>query len=152
MQWRFLVACQILFSLTVLVLCAFLPGTPRWLAKHGRKDEARPVIGRLLDVPDDHQEVEGQLSEILDNIAAEHTGEETGWSEVISNGSKTRNLQRVLLGMAPYMMNQWSVSYLSWYPSRLAHVMSIIQSNTLSGTVQCISVPTLRHSFRDPSQ
>jgi len=110
LQWRFPVACQILFSLTVLCLSFLLPETPRWLAKHGRKDEARHVIGRLLNMPDDDQETEGQLAEILDNIAAEHTEEEPSWSEVFSNGTKTRNLQRVLLGMAPYMMNQWSVS------------------------------------------
>ncbi|KAK5074629.1 hypothetical protein LTR70_010218 [Exophiala xenobiotica] len=121
MQWRFPVACQILFSLIVLVLCLFLPETPRWLAKHGRKDEARHVIGRLLNVPDDDQEVEGQLAEILDNIAAEHTEEEPGWSEVFSNRSKTRNLQRVLLGMAPYMMNQWSgINALCYY---LAYIL-----------------------------
>ena len=108
MQWRFPVACQILFSLIVLVLCMFLPETPRWLAKHGRKDEARHVIARLLDLSDDDQEVEGQLAEILDNIAAEHTEEEPTWSEVFSNATKARNLQRVLLGMGPYMMNQWS--------------------------------------------
>lgn len=32
-------------------------------------------------------------------------GEPT-WSEVFSNATKTRNLQRVVLGMGPFMMNQ----------------------------------------------
>jgi MFS family permease len=36
MQWRFPVACQILFSLMVLCLCPFLCETPRWLAQNGR--------------------------------------------------------------------------------------------------------------------
>jgi len=121
LQWRFPVACQILFSLTVLVLCFFLPESPRWLAKHGRNDEARHVIGRLLDLPDDDQEVEGQLAEILDNIAAEHTEEEPTWSEVFTNATKARNLQRVLLGVGPYMMNQWSgVNALCYY---LAYIL-----------------------------
>ncbi|KAK5940439.1 hypothetical protein PMZ80_006854 [Knufia obscura] len=121
LQWRFPVACQILFSLIVLVLCLFIPETPRWLAKHGRKDEARHNIGRLLDLPETDEEVEGQLAEIMDNIAAEHNQEEPTWSEVFSNATKARNLQRVVLGMGPYMMNQWSgVNALCYY---LAYIL-----------------------------
>lgn len=108
MQWRFPVACQILFSGMTILCCSFVPETPRWLAKHGRKEEARHVIARILDRPDDDEEVTGQLTEILENIAAEHTVEEPTWTEVFSNATKARNLQRVVLGMGPYMMNQWS--------------------------------------------
>lgn len=50
----------------------------------------------------------GQLQEILDAIEAERNEEEPSWGEVFSNATKTRNLHRVLLGMGPYMMNQWS--------------------------------------------
>jgi MFS family permease len=108
MQWRFPVACQCLFSLIVIILCLFVPETPRWLAKHGQKDKARHVIARLLDKPDDDVLVELQLNEIQQNIEAEWTEEEPTWTEVFTNGTKARNLQRVLLGMGPYMMNQWS--------------------------------------------
>lgn len=108
MQWRFPVACQCLFSLIVLLCCPFICETPRWLCKHGRKDEAREVIARLLNKSEDDGEVEGQLQEILENIALEGSEEEPSWGEVFSNSTKARNLQRILLGMGPYMMNQWS--------------------------------------------
>lgn len=125
MQWRFPVACQVLFSLIVIILCLFIPETPRWLAKHGRKEEARQTIARLLDKPENDLFVEGQLSEILENIAAEWSQEEPSWTEVFSNGTKARNLQRVLLGMGPYMMNQWSginaLCYVSTPGSYFAH-------------------------------
>jgi MFS family permease len=39
LQWRFPVACQILFSMVVLGLCPFLCETPRWLAGKGRIEE-----------------------------------------------------------------------------------------------------------------
>jgi MFS family permease len=39
LQWRFPVACQILFSLIVLALCPFLCETPRWLASKGKIEE-----------------------------------------------------------------------------------------------------------------
>ncbi|ETN39063.1 uncharacterized protein HMPREF1541_05285 [Cyphellophora europaea CBS 101466] len=116
MQWRFPVACQCLFAGLTVICCLFVPETPRWLAKHGRKEEARHVIARLLDRPDDDEEVSGQLTEILENIAAEVNEEEPTWNEVFSNATKARNLQRVLLGMGPYMMNQWSgINALCYY-------------------------------------
>lgn len=108
LQWRFPVACQVLFSLIVLILCLFIPETPRWLAKHGQKDKAKATIARLLDRKEDDIYVEGQLNEILENINAEWSENEPSWTEVFTNGTKARNLQRVLLGMGPYMMNQWS--------------------------------------------
>lgn len=99
LQWRFPIACQILFSLGVLLCSPFLPETPRWLAKHGQIDKARHVISQLLDKPEDDSQVKGQLNEILDAIAAENEAGEASWTEVFSNATKSRNLQRVLLGM-----------------------------------------------------
>ena len=107
LQWRFPIACQILFSLLVLGCCPFLPETPRWLAKHGRVEEARHTISRLLDKPEDDPEVKGQLNEILEAINLENEDGEPSWVETFSNATKARNLHRVLLGMGPYMMNQW---------------------------------------------
>ncbi|XP_014561358.1 hypothetical protein COCVIDRAFT_33698 [Bipolaris victoriae FI3] len=116
LQWRFPVACQILFSLMVLALCPFLCETPRWLASRGQIEEAKHTISRLLDKPLDDEEVQGQLQEILDAIEAESSEEEPTWGEVFSNATKTRNLHRVLLGMGPYMMNQWSgINALCYY-------------------------------------
>lgn len=95
-----------LFSLLVLVCCPFICETPRWLAKHGHVEEARQVISRLLDKPEDDPEVKGQLNEILEGIHVENEMGEPTWTEVFSNSTKTRNLQRVLLGMGPFLYNQ----------------------------------------------
>ena len=103
LQWRFPVACQCLFSALVLLFCPFIPETPRWLCKHNREGEARQIIARLLDKSETDVEVEGQLQEILENIALENNLEEPTWRETFSNG-KSRNLQRLLLGSGPYMM------------------------------------------------
>ncbi|KKY13147.1 putative sugar transporter stl1 [Diplodia seriata] len=116
MQWRFPIACQIIFSLIVLTLCPWIVETPRWLAKRGEVDKARQIISRLLDRPYDDPEVSGQLNEILDAISLEKEDGEPSWGEVFSNATKSRNLQRVCLGMGPYMMNQWSgINALCYY-------------------------------------
>jgi MFS family permease len=107
LQWRFPIACQMLFSALVLCCCPFICETPRWLAKRGETDKARHVIARLLDMDDEDPEVKGQLNEILEAIAIENEDGEPTWAEVFSNATKSRNLQRVLLGMGPYMMNQY---------------------------------------------
>jgi hypothetical protein len=61
------------------------------------------------------------LAEILEAIAAEGQDAEPTWGEVFSNSTKTRNLHRVLLGMGPYLYNQWSgVNALCYY---LAYIL-----------------------------
>ncbi|KAK5123953.1 hypothetical protein LTR85_002150 [Meristemomyces frigidus] len=121
LQWRFPIACQMFFSMLVLCCCPFICESPRWLAKRGETEKARHVISRLLDKPEDDVEVKGQLNEILEAIALEDEDGEPSWGEVFSNATKGRNLQRVLLGMGPYMMNQWSgVNALCYY---LAYIL-----------------------------
>ncbi|KAI7718611.1 general substrate transporter [Hortaea werneckii] len=121
LQWRFPIACQMLFSGLVLLCCPFICETPRWLAKHGQHEKAKHVISRLLDKPENDPEVKGQLNEILEAIAIESEEGEASWGESFSNATKSRNLQRVLLGMGPYMMNQWSgINALCYY---LAYIL-----------------------------
>jgi hypothetical protein len=97
-----------LFSGLVLCLTPFLPETPRWLAENGRTEEARQIIARLEDKPVDHLDVDSQLNEICEVIAIEQEAGDASWGEVFTNSTKSRNLHRVILGMGPYMMNQWS--------------------------------------------
>jgi hypothetical protein len=78
------------------------------MAKTGNVEEARNLISRVLDKPLDSEEVESQLSEILKFLALEEEAGEAAWHEIFHNNTKSRNLQRVLLGMGPYLMNQWS--------------------------------------------
>ncbi|KAI7158077.1 general substrate transporter [Hortaea werneckii] len=115
LQWRFPIAMQIFFSAIVLVLCFFIPETPRWLVSRGRHEEARTVIAQLADTTEEDSLVEGQLQEILDNVKAENLNE-TSWSDTFHNKTPMRNLHRVVLGMGPYMMNQWSgINSITYY-------------------------------------
>ncbi|KAG9955407.1 general substrate transporter, partial [Aureobasidium melanogenum] len=120
-QWRFPIACQMLFSGLVLCLTPFLPETPRWLAENGRTEEARQILARLEDKPVDHLDVDNQLNEICEVIAIEQEAGDATWGEVFTNSTKSRNLHRVILGMGPYMMNQWSgINALCYY---LAYIL-----------------------------
>ncbi|UPL00064.1 hypothetical protein LCI18_010998 [Fusarium solani-melongenae] len=155
MQWRFPIACQILFSFVVLVLCLWLPESPRWMAKTGNVEEARNLISRVLDKPLDSEEVEGQLSEILKFLALEEEAGEAAWHEIFRNNTKSRNLQRVLLGMGPYLMNQWSgINSLSYYLGYILQTFlgySQVVSLVLAGVAftQCAIFSTPPYFFID---
>ncbi|RSL42450.1 hypothetical protein CEP54_015477 [Fusarium duplospermum] len=155
MQWRFPIACQILFSFIVLVLCLWLPESPRWMAKTGNTEEARNLISRILDKPLDSEEVESQLSEILKFLALEEEAGEAAWHEIFRNNTKSRNLQRVLLGMGPYLMNQWSgINSLSYYLGYILQTFlgySQVVSLVLAGVAftQCAIFSTPPYFFID---
>ncbi|KAF2857203.1 general substrate transporter [Piedraia hortae CBS 480.64] len=145
LQWRFPIACQMLFSGMVLCCCPFLPDTPRWLAKRGQAAEAQRVIANLLDRSEDDPEVQGQLNEILEIIGLESADGEATWTEVFSNSTKSRNLQRVLLGMGPYMMNQWSgINALSYY---LAYILQTYMNFTPTMSLILASVAFTQYAI-----
>lgn len=106
-RWRFPMGFQIVGEIAGLILFIWLPESPRWLAKQDQVEKAREIIARLLDKPENDPEVAGAMNEIMTNIAQESSELEPTWREVFSNSNRTRNLQRMFLGMAPYMMNQW---------------------------------------------
>lgn len=110
LQWRFPVACQVLLSALTLGSAVFAPESPRWLAKHQREDEARNVISQILDVSEYSPEVDGQLAEIIEAISAESL-EEPSWREVFTNSTRTRNLQRTVLGMDGTVPHESAVGY-----------------------------------------
>lgn len=49
--WRFPIAFQIFFALTVLLFILELPESPRWLILKGHEDEALSVLSALNDLP-----------------------------------------------------------------------------------------------------
>lgn len=106
-QWRIPIAMQVVFSLMVLGACLFIPETPRWLASRGRHEEARSVLAQISNVDEDDKLVDGQLQEIVDNVQKD-ANLNAGWVDTFRNKTPMRNLQRVVLGLGPYMMNQWS--------------------------------------------
>lgn len=105
-QWRVPIAMQLVFSVIVLIACMFLPETPRWLASRGRYEDARQVLAQLRDVSIEDKLVDGQLQEIITNVQSD-ANQSAGWYDTFRNRTPMRNLHRVLLGLGPYMMNQW---------------------------------------------
>ncbi|KAI9368979.1 general substrate transporter [Aspergillus egyptiacus] len=51
--WRFPLAFQVVFPLTVLAGCPFIPESPRWVLAQGRREETLRIVTRLHDNNDD---------------------------------------------------------------------------------------------------
>ncbi len=56
--WRWMLGMALLPSVVFLVLTIWIPESPRWLAKRGRRTEARLVLGRLLPAAEADSEFE----------------------------------------------------------------------------------------------
>ena len=106
--WRFPIAFQCAFALTILVMMMRLPESPRWLLSHGRHDDAVTVLAALQDKQRHHDDVQSQMTYILDAIKA--SGADSGVTpikEVFTNG-KSQHLRRMLLGAGSQCMQQLS--------------------------------------------
>lgn len=66
--WRWMLGVMAVPAALFLVLLATVPETPRWLAAHGRIDEARSTSERLCTTP---EEADVQMAEIEESLAAE---------------------------------------------------------------------------------
>ncbi|KAM3078952.1 hypothetical protein ACMFMF_003878 [Clarireedia jacksonii] len=62
--WLVPICLQLFPALVLFAGMAFMPFSPRWLAHHGREEEARKVLARLRGLPMDHQLVEIEFLEI----------------------------------------------------------------------------------------
>ncbi|KAK3716636.1 hypothetical protein LTR37_006266 [Vermiconidia calcicola] len=114
-QWRIPLAMQIVFSSAVLFACFFIPETPRWLSSRGRHKEARVVLAQLNNMQEDDKVIDGQMQEIMENVRRD-AELDTTWADTFRNRTPQRNLHRVVLGMGPYMMNQWSgINAITYY-------------------------------------
>ena len=66
-NWRWMLGVETLPAILYLLALLFVPESPRWLAMHGRDDEARAVLAK---VSDERQAVE-DLKAVKDSIEAE---------------------------------------------------------------------------------
>lgn len=103
-QWVFPIALQTVFALYLLIVGPFLVESPRWIAHHRSVEEAAGVISRLLDLPEEHEEVVKVREEIRAALREEEKG---SLSDIFKNGGE-QNLRRMLLGVGALYMQQMS--------------------------------------------
>ena len=98
-QWRVMILMGA-FMPCVMVYCAFyvMPESPRWLAQHGRTDEAREVLSKIY--PEGFN-VEPILEDIQESIERDEKAEHAaGWAIILHPSPAFQRMLMVGIGTA----------------------------------------------------
>jgi hypothetical protein len=108
-QWRFPVAFQAVFIVVVIGLINFIPESPRWLQKRGRKEESKRVIARLTGkgVGIDDARVLKLYNDIEEAINLESAEGPFKYKELFQHG-RLQNFRRMCLCAAVDAFQQLS--------------------------------------------
>lgn len=118
MQWRVPVGMQCAFALYVLAVGMWLPDTPRWLMRSGRKARGRVVLARLRGREVDDPEVKREVDEIEEALRRE-SGCMGTWSDLFKDDG-VRADKRFYLAVGIHFMQQCSgINIVTYYASTL---------------------------------
>lgn len=127
MQWRFPIAFQLIFAVIQFCFVLSLPESPRWLVKKGRMEEAAGVLGAILDLPTDSEEVRTELASIRDTL-----DQQTDSLKYLFKNGRNKHFHRVALGYINQMFQQISGINLITYYAGTIYQQSIGLSELLS--------------------
>lgn len=116
-SWRFPLALQAIFAVSTILLCFFLPDSPRALIKMGRLDDARDVLDMLcleMDPEKRMEEINITMSLVEHALEAEAEGA-SSWSQMFTQG-RPRFFQRLTLAtMALCMLQISGINLITYY-------------------------------------
>ncbi|KAG0649043.1 MFS general substrate transporter [Hyphodiscus hymeniophilus] len=107
-RWRFAIAFQIIPLLVLFIAVWWFPESPRWLAKVGRDEEARYILGRLRGEEGDAAEIEYQDIKHIVELEKRTTHGNTYYHMLFGIGSgDLHTARRVQLVVWLTIMQEW---------------------------------------------
>ena len=93
-----------------------LPESPRWLISQGELEEGSKVIARIYGKTTEDPAIQTEVDGILRSLIHERDAGRATWRELFTQG-RYKTFQRMLLGLGPLLMSQWSgINTLSYNP------------------------------------
>lgn len=126
-NWRWMLGIIAIPALILFVGVLFLPNSPRWLAAHGRFNEAQRVLDRLRSTT---AQAKQELEEIRESLQVK----QTGWALFKSN---THFRRAVWLGMLLQVMQQFTgMNVVMYYAPKIFSIAGFSStSDQMWGTV-----------------
>jgi hypothetical protein len=110
--WRFPLAFQFIFIISLFATVPWLPESPRWLIHHGRDAEAIEVLACLAGEPQDSPFVVAQQEEIQYSVQYEKE-HQIRWRDLLRpQPGATKPLRRLLLGAGTQFIQQFEGTFL----------------------------------------
>lgn len=115
-SWRFPLAFQVVLSATAMIFIYLLPESPRWLIKTGQIEQAREVLGALLEADPESRTVTDSVVNIEASLAYCGSGK---WTDMFTNG-KQRLFHRTYLAATGQMFQQMcGVNLITYYATTI---------------------------------
>ncbi|KAF2767627.1 general substrate transporter [Teratosphaeria nubilosa] len=116
-SWRFPLSLQVLFAAITILMCCYLPDSPRALVRAGRIDEARDVIDMLSVIEDPviRAETTTKNLTLIERAICEEANVESRWTDIFTQG-RPRFVQRLCLATISLCMLQISgINLITYY-------------------------------------
>ncbi|KIJ68894.1 hypothetical protein HYDPIDRAFT_80555 [Hydnomerulius pinastri MD-312] len=142
-QWRVPIALQIVVELILIISVTFLPESPRWLIKRGRKAEALAVISAIDDRPPSDPGVRRTFNGMCEVVEMESggpsdpktngktgAGKKSSLKELLSGGP-SQNLRRTTIAVVCQCCQQITgVNLITYYATLLFERLGISSVNS----------------------
>lgn len=146
-QWRFPVAFQGIFAISLTLETFWLPETPRWLVTKNRKAEATQVLAAILDKDVNDRIVIYEKDEIEKAVELEGAGGPFQFKELFGGGD-IQNFRRLLLTIGIMIMQQFTGSNMINYYAPVVYQSTMkLSRNTSLILAGCTEIVYLAASF-----
>lgn len=142
MSWRIPSWLQAVPSLIQLVLCLFIPESPRWLIAHDRHDEAFAILVKYHAEGDTESDfVKAEFAHMRTTLELEMEFSKRSYLDLLRTAGMRR---RTLLASAVGLFKQWSGNTLvSYFLSQILNMVGITDSitkQTINLSLSCFSL------------